>query len=145
MAPQPVTALRHHHEYAAKVVCGVVKEEKGPLNVGRYFTAVNVHNPSTKEARLCVKLAIASPGHGGNITKFHSFDLKPDQALELDCEFVRKLADGADFVKGFLVIKCVGELDVVAVYTAGALEGGRVAAMHTERVPMRSIVGGFEC
>ena len=70
MAPQPVTALRHHHEYAAKVVCGVVKEEKGPLNVGRYFTAVNVHNPSTKEARLCVKLAIASPGHGGNITKF---------------------------------------------------------------------------
>jgi len=145
MAPQPVPNRRHHHEYATKIVCGVVREEKGPINVGRYFTAVNVHNPSARAARVCVKLAIARPNHGGSVTGFHSFDLKPDQAIEFDCDFIHKLAEGAPFVKGFLVIKCFLELDVVAVYTAGELRDSRVSTMHTERVPVRNITGGFEC
>ncbi|MCA9634537.1 MAG: hypothetical protein KC420_00695 [Myxococcales bacterium] len=127
---------RNHNEYAAKVVCGVVKE-KGPLNLGLYFTAVNVHNPSTVEAVFCVKLAIARPGAGGSISGYHKFALKPDQALEIDCEMIRKIAGGLDFVKGFVVIKCKTELDVVAVYTAGSLETGHVATMHSERVPVR--------
>ncbi|MBK8262763.1 MAG: hypothetical protein IPK80_15685 [Nannocystis sp.] len=144
MAPQPVTALKSHHEYAAKVVCGYLKEQKGPLSPGRYFTAVNIHNPSAKEAHICVKLAIAKPGGPGPVTAFHGFNLGPDQAMEIDCELIHKLAEGAEFIKGFVVIKAIPELDVVAVYTAGAVEApGWVTTMHTERVPPRTIVGGL--
>jgi hypothetical protein len=66
------------------------------------------------------KVAIALPREvSGPVSPFTEARLGPDEALEIDCEDIRKLADSsADFVKGFVVIESKVELDVVAMYTA---------------------------
>ena len=122
-------------QYATKVVCG--KSDGEVVAPGMYFTAVNVHNPLYSRVRFKVKVAIALPGlRAGPVSAFRDVELGPDEALEIDNPDIHKLAglDG-DFLKGFVVIESSTELDVVAVYTAGA---GRdqVAVLHMERVPL---------
>lgn len=137
MAPEIDEVLRkEHHEYAVKVVCGPVKDPKtAPLNAGIYYTAVNIHNPGPKEAKFRVKVAVALPGQPGPISPFHTFVLRPDEALELDCALLHKFAGVDGFIKGFAVIQCYTRLDVVAVYTAGDLDSpSKVASLHLERV-----------
>lgn len=138
--PQPVIDIlsRAYHEYAVKILCGYLKEPKGaPLNAGAYYTAINIHNPGPKEAKFRVKVALAHPGQPGTVTGFHDFTLRADEALELDCELLHKFAEvpGDRFMKGFAVIQCTTRLDVVGVYTAGALQPPcEVATLHLERV-----------
>ena len=123
-------------QYAAKFVCG--KSAGEVVAPGVYFTAINVHNPLYAGVRFRVKVAIGLPGlKPGPVSKFHNVALGPDEALEIDCPDIRKLANHeGDFAKGFVVIESETELDVVAVYTAAGAEG-QVETLHTERVPAR--------
>lgn len=116
-------------------VCG--GRQGNPLNAGAYYSAINIHNPGPKEAKFRVKVALANPGQPGVVTGFHAFTLRADEALELDCELLHKFAEVPDerFIKGFAVIQCATRLDVVGVYTAGALQPPcEVATLHLERV-----------
>jgi hypothetical protein len=124
-------------QYAAKVVCGVSAGDV--VAHGAYFTAVNVHNPNRTTVRLRWKVAVGRPGaKPGPISAFLEARLRPDEALEIDNADILKRVKGARFVKGFVVIECGLELDVVGVYTAAA-EKGQVATLHTERVPRRRL------
>jgi hypothetical protein len=123
-------------QYASKFVCG--KSTGEPVAPGAYFTAINVHNPTYAPIGFRVKIAVASPGlKPGPVSEFHDVELGPDEALEIDCQDIRKFAKtDADFLKGFVVIESEVELDVVAVYTAAGREG-EVETLHTERVSPR--------
>ena len=126
-------------EYAVKIVCGV--PDRAAVAPGRYFTAINVHNPSATAAKLQFKVASTMPNlTPGPISGFFPAVLKPDQALEIDCTDVgRRLDAGGRFMKGFVVIQSSVELDVVGVYTATNSPDGLVVALELERVPVRRI------
>lgn len=126
-------------EYAVKVICGV--PDRPAVAPGRYYTAINVHNPTATGAKLQFKVASTMPNVApGPISGFFPAALKPDQALEIDCTDVgRRLDTGTRFVKGFVVIQSSVELDVVGVYTATNSPDGRVAVLELERVPVRRI------
>lgn len=107
---------------------------------GRYFTAINVHNPTHEPISFQKKVAIASPSEqSGSVLNFSEVKLKPDSALEIDCpDIFSKHTDtsiGKGFLKGFVVIESKVELDVVAVYTVTSKDGH--VAIHMERVPAR--------
>jgi hypothetical protein len=133
-------------EYAAKYVCGLATTPAAtagtlPVAPGYYYTAVNVHNPSTVELNQIQKrFVIALPGEKvGAKSGFTDEPLKADDAMEIDCPDIAKqlgLATGK-FVKGFVVIKSTAELDIVAVYTAATSATGTVVTMEVERVPKR--------
>jgi hypothetical protein len=131
-------ADRRIHQYAVKFLCG--KSGGGIVAPGIYFTAINVHNPLYTDAHFRVKVAIGLPGlKPGPVSKFHSAKLAADEALEIDCPDIHRLAGSkAEFMKGFVVIESETELDVVAVYT-GAGRDGQLETLHTERVPARSL------
>jgi hypothetical protein len=133
-------------EFAVKVICGPTTSATPPVAPGRYFTAINMHNPGRTTAAFQLKVAVSSMPHAelelvpGPVTKFVSGDLKPDQAIEIDCQHAVALAKtvvtNTGFLKGFLVLQSTAELDVVAVYTASG-PTARVQSMTLERVPPR--------
>jgi len=105
--------VRGSFQYAVKFVCG---KSTGPVVApGTYFTAINVHNPTYAAIQLRAKVAVALPGlKAGPVSKFSTAKLGPDEALEIDCPDISKLADAkTDFLKGFVVIQSDVELDVV--------------------------------
>jgi hypothetical protein len=125
-------------QYAVKFVCG-----KSPGRVvapGEYFTAINVHNPNERGFRFRKKFAIALPGERpGRVSKFFDAKLGPDEAFEIDCpDIFEKTETKEGFLKGFVVIESVLELDIVAVYTAAGATG-RVETMEIERVSPRRL------
>ena len=131
------------YQYAVKCVCG--KPYKEVLAAGRYFTAINVHNPTADTVVFKRKLASTRPGGDpGLVSKFDKSVLMPDQALEIDCaevfEQARRARISTDFFKGFVVIESDVELDVVAVYTAAGATG-QVETMHVEPVSPRRLLG----
>lgn len=133
-------------QYAMKIVCGeiVASQDNVPTPVapGRYWTAINIHNPSKcKQANFRWKVAVANPGEPGPVTAYsRTVPLRPDQALEVDCQQVMKVVPPPQprFVKGYVVIESDIELDVVAVYsgTPGACGSN---SFHTERVLPRCV------
>jgi hypothetical protein len=140
-------------QYAAKLVLGVPgpgKFDPGHDIVapGRYYTAINIHNPATcKTVTFRWKVALGTDGRTGPITRFQSLQLRPDEAIEIDAGSVVQALHGllkaTQFLKGFVVIESPCPLDVVAVYSVGAPPAGNTAgnvvAFHTERVPERKI------
>jgi hypothetical protein len=134
-------------EYAAKFVCGLSALAPGavpgtlPVAPGYYYTAVNVHNPSTTDLNQIQKrFVIALPGEAvGRKSGFTHEDLRADDAMEIDCpDIARRLDIGIGrFVKGFVVIRSTAELDIVAVYASAISPTGPVVSMTTERVPKR--------
>ena len=132
-------------EYAAKFVCGLAAPPKAagtlPVAPGYYYTAINVHNPSTTELnqiekRFVIALPAETVGPKSGLTQEQ---LKADDAMEIECPDIAKhlgLAVGK-FVKGFVVIRSTAELDIVGVYTAAASATGNVVTMTLERVPKR--------
>lgn len=134
-------------QYAVKLVCGeaVAGGAGAPASVvapGRYWTAINIHNPDKcKDAHFRWKVAVALPGGQGIITAFQQTKpLSPDGAIEIDCPQVMQifLPAAPAFLKGYVVIESDIELDVVAVYTGSAGTGGG-NSFHTERVPARCV------
>lgn len=145
---------RHHHhdqegkwyEYPVKFLCG---RDNAPLleaqvAPGRYFTAVNVHNPDLGKAQtLWYKVAVALPElQAGTVTKFIRATLQADQAVEIDCPTIRRrVADEELFHKGFVVIVSEEPFDVVAVYTTSTriTSPEEIETMDIERVKPRRI------
>ena len=120
-------------QYAVKFVCG--KSEGEVVAPGKYFTAINVHNPTDKAISFRKKIAVALPSEkAGPVSRFFTARLGPDEALEIDCpDIFRHMEARVPFLKGFVVIESDVELDVVAVYTAAG-EKGFVETIDIERV-----------
>lgn len=134
-------------QYAVKVVCGEVapSHDEGaptPVAPGRYWTAINLHNPSKcQDAVFRWKVAIANPGEPGPVPVYsRGRRLGPDQALEIDCRQVMSAVPFPPprFIKGYVVIESDAELDVVAVYSGSPGACGS-NSFHTERVQPRRV------
>lgn len=138
-------------QYAVKLVQGSPPPltNESFIAPGRYFTAINVHNPSTcKTVKFRWKVALADLDgrHVSTISSFRDASLRPDEAVEIDARDIARAINVAmtRFVKGFVVIESACELDIVAVYTAlpagtAAATKSAAVAFHTERVPARKI------
>ncbi|MEP5764864.1 MAG: hypothetical protein ABJ308_09725 [Halieaceae bacterium] len=134
------------NQYAIKFVCGKPLPADGILNRGRYFTAINIHNPELERpVDFFFKVAVAEPGLvTGDISGFQNVVIIQDGALEIDCPTILKTAGRppvGGFLKGFVVVISKEELDIVGVYTAGPepAQVDEVHALHMERVPTRPI------
>jgi hypothetical protein len=159
--------------YAAKFLCGEFKPtgREGPVQPGRYSTAINVHNPHGFAVAIRKKAILlfngehpeeaverpVPPTHGERtVIK----ELGPDWGLEIDCLDIRDLllrdTSGKPgpqppiFIKGWVVIETVSDapVDVVAVYTAEPLGpatgAGQSISIETDRVPgTRTFLPGF--
>lgn len=122
-------------QYAAKVVLG--KSNGEVVAPGDYWTAVNVYNPNSRTVYFKKKVAIGLPNEkAGKIWGPFPAQLRADEALEIDRGDVFEHVHSKEFLKGFVVIECPYELDVVSVYTV-ADQKGQVTSIHTERVPAR--------
>jgi hypothetical protein len=147
--PEPPKGPAMPLEYAVKFVCGTNTAPGQATTLvahGKYYTAVNIHNPY-RENVVTYKVAIAAQGAIGPMTPFQPpMELKYDQAFDVDCRLIRARIGQAQiplppaiFVTGFLVVQSRAELDVVAVYTAAPVATNQVASFHTERVPVRRL------
>jgi len=129
------------YQYAVKFVCG--KAHGDVLAPGEYWTAINVHNPTSNTIKFRKKIAVTLPNErAGPVTEFFDAKLGPDEALEIDREDIFKHArQRVEFLKGFVVIESYVELDVVAVYTATGSHK-QVDVMSIERViPRKQMMG----
>lgn len=100
-----------------------------PVKPGNYATAVNIHNPHNDGVKLRKKAVIARPQGQplGPVSGWQFDKLGPDQALEVDCRniasmFLHPGTTGPRFIKGFVVVQALRELDVVGVYTSEKIE-----------------------
>jgi len=141
LASTLATAQVPTYQYAVKFVCGVPPDDQA-VAPGKYFTAINIHNPSLEAVKFSAKVAVALPGEKpGSVSKFIGSGLGPDEALEIDCQHIMaraRLEETPRFLKGFFVINTRGiQLDVVAVYTAAGSTKS-VETMQVERVSPRT-------
>ena len=113
-----------------KFICGQQLPDpqsfEPPVKPGNYATAVNVHNyHNSQQVPIRKKAVIALPEDQppGQISQFVGLVLKPDQALEIDCEDIARLLTTAGtklppFIKGFVEVLSPQPLSVTGVYTA---------------------------
>lgn len=128
------------YQYAAKIICTAdipgTSQTSGGLLPGAYETVINIHNPTYKTIKFRMKVATSS----GQVSKFISRALKPDQATAVTCKQI--VNDFGLFsihgIEGFLVIESEVSLDVTGVYTAGH-NGGQVQSIDIEEVKERTI------
>ena len=141
-------------EYSAKFLCGVVKEEGGPVRPGSYDTSINIHNPQIIPSTTFFKKVVLAPREGedpSRPSRFRRDVLKPDFAEHVDCKIIRSMLGnqgGAPFVEGFVVLIVVPskgistDLDVVGVYTVSNPQGQDTdlemlqATQHTLTFPL---------
>ncbi|MEJ2303804.1 MAG: CARDB domain-containing protein [Anaerolineales bacterium] len=130
------------YRYIVKFVCG--KSGGEVVAPGRYYTAINVENPSERVARIRKRFSIALPGEmAGPVSEFFLAKLGPYEAMEIDCgDIFQHTRSRAGFLKGFALIESRTPLEVVAVYTAaGAQE--YVETLHIERVAGQRVTQGL--
>lgn len=130
--------VRQRWTYTVKVVCG--RSDGEILSVGKYYTAVNIHNPGRKRAVLRKTISTALPGErAGRVVDAGRAALGPLESFEIDCPDLQHYLkqQGCCLVKGFLILESATPLEVVAVYTATGADG-EVESIHTERVPGRA-------
>lgn len=125
--------------YKVKFVCG--KSEGNVVAPGRYWTAINVGNPTDKDVVVKKRFSVALPEEKpGPVTESFKAKLGPYQAFEIDNKDIFKHTEsGVGFIKGFAAIESEVELDVVAVYTAAGAKG-QVSTLHIEHVSPRCLV-----
>lgn len=142
----PATSVQ---EYAVKFVCGIpkIEAEREAVKPGNYATAVNIHNPNQKTGAIKFsKHAVLSlpedmpPQPPGKVVQEA---LKPDFAMEVDCQNIRDLLHlqhDTTFIKGFLVIvesSTLAPLDVVGVYSSEPPQGQNgISGMGLQIVPI---------
>ncbi|HZV67419.1 MAG TPA: hypothetical protein VFG03_21240 [Telluria sp.] len=145
---QPQRACSTEFQYAVKLVHGVVAANANgaptPVAPGRYWTAINLHNPDKcRDAHFRWKVVIAPPsGLSAGVPVYQRPQaLGPDLVLEIDGQQVSASFPPPvpPFLKGYVVIESDIELDVVAVYSG--TQGGttRLSNFHTERVHPRCV------
>lgn len=140
-------ACAFEFQYAVKLVCGQVANLKGapkPVAPGRYWTAINIHNPDKcHEAHFRWKVVVAAPlGQTSAVPVYQRPRvLGPDLALEIDCQQVSQTFQPPvpPFVKGYVVIESDIDLDVVAVYSGTQGGNTQLSSFHTERVQPRCV------
>lgn len=135
MKPKKPDAVRKRRKYIVKFVCG--KSDGEILSTGRYYTAVNVHNPGSRPVRLRKAISTALPAEQtGHVVDAGRATLGPSESFEIDCADLQRYLklQGCCFFKGFLTLESVEPLEVVAVYSATGADG-QVETIHTERVP----------
>lgn len=123
------------YRYYVKFVCG--KSEGDILSAGRYFTAINIHNPSEGTATISKKISTALPAEtSGHVIDAGKSKLGPCESYEIDCPDIYRQARMTPccLLKGFLVLESDIQIEVVAVYTASGADK-EVETIHTERVP----------
>ena len=132
--------MSYIYRYAAKIVCGA--SDGKVVAPGEYWTAVNVRNTSAKGVAVQKKFFVAFPGEKcGPKTKTFEAKLDGELAFEIDRDDIfahTKDVGVTNWIKGFVLLQCEVELDVVAVYTV--LGKGGSVSIHTERVPPRRIL-----
>lgn len=136
-------ACKTAFQYAVKFVCGIT-DLNSPVAPGRYWTAINIHNPDKcRDAHFRWKVVVAAPlGQTPRVPVFQRpVTLGPDLALEIDCQHVRATFPPPvpQFIKGYVVLESDVELDVVAVYTGTQGSSTRLGSLHTERVEARCV------
>jgi hypothetical protein len=111
---------------------------------GRYWTAINIHNPDKcRPARFRWKVVIAN--RLGEVLAVPVYQrvqvVRPDQAVEIDCDLISQVLPppAPGFIKGYVVLESDIELDVVAVYSGGQAGCAALSSFHTERVPSREV------
>lgn len=117
--------------YSAKFLCGTISLPTigglpDPLLAGTYLTAINIRNYNFKAVPITKRVVLTKPESQapGLIGSATSLDLTALQGLEVDCKDIVTLLGGATppdlttvFIKGFVMIESVLDLDVVGVYT----------------------------
>lgn len=128
-------------EYVAKVICGEMPEQGGPLAVGRYVTEVNVYNPQEHPVGLRKTLVLTFPPgdqQEGEIPLQEEHPLAPGRAIGVDCRYLgRKVPPGPFFI-GFLVIESTESVDVTAVYTTEGLRELTAPGIAVEQIKERT-------
>jgi len=125
--------------YAAKIVCGLQRDPKDMrLARGFYATTINIHNPGDDAAKFFKKLALSFPPEEqkpGKIFRISEDTLKPDEALKVDCNDIRRrlFPNGfpTPYIEGFVVIESAQSLDVTAVYSTAALDKDGNVTTHS--------------
>ena len=127
------TLERETYQYVVKIICGI--SDGKIIAQGKYFTSINLHNPSNESIVFRYKVATALPGmKPGPVSDFVKGKLEPDEASEIDCPDIFRLIESREkFLKGFVVIKTQFRLDVVAVYTVAGTNG-YIETMDIERI-----------
>lgn len=139
-----VTEPTYKVTWSAKFVCGYLTEM-----YGHYFTAINVHNPTSSTVDLKKKVVYTLPeadvewvdDHYAIVpiepptpSAKHDVSLGADEAFEIDCDDIYEIGGEPPgwVMKGFVVIEVTGSeplLDVVVVYSGhddyGALGVGQ--------------------
>jgi hypothetical protein len=136
-------------EYSAKVVCGVQEDpDNMRLARGFYASAINIHNPTDSAVFFDKILALTFPPEEqkpGDVIQISRDQLRSDEALEVDClDIQRRLFPGGfpnGYIKGFVVIRSSGSLDVAGVYSSASIEEGELShsSIDVEHVPERQI------
>jgi hypothetical protein len=136
-------------QYAVKVVCGLANADMPgtpptPVAPGRYWTAINIHNPDKcRSASFRWKVVIARRiGEEPAVPVYlNARPLGPDQAIEIDCDAISAALPppAPGFIKGYVVLESDIELDVLAVYSGGQAGCAALSSFHTERVPARKV------
>jgi len=70
LALQPGTEGAYDYEYATKFICG--EPDVPVVAPGRYFTAINVHNPNQENIVFRKKIAVALPSEKAVPRQRHS-------------------------------------------------------------------------
>ncbi len=148
--PKPSKIIKTEYQYAAKVACSLLlPHQDGTLARGTYRTAINIHNPTSKQITIAAKVALATqfgsePGPFA-ITPFKEAVLQSDGAVGVSCFDVAAYFCPIDgicvdfaFLEGFLVIKSPVPLDVVGVYTARHTDGD-VESIDVETIQPRQL------
>lgn len=136
-------------QYSAKLLCGKSQrrcddcddccaQSKSLVAPGEYFTTVNLHNPTNKPVKWRFKVALTErAGESGYVSRFVDRRLGPDEATEIDCGEITRIADlSRRLHDGFVVVESDIELDIIAVLTAAG-QTGKIETLSTERVPAR--------
>ena len=131
---------RDVYQYVVKIICGL--SDGKIVAKGRYFTSINLHNPSNRGISFRYKVAVALPGmKPGSVSNFIKGKLEPDQASEIDCPDIFRLIESREkFLKGFVVIESQFKLDVVAVYSVAG-SNGYIETMEIERITPQHLYG----
>ena len=131
------------HLYSAKFVCGKTNNDHTVTFTaapGQYFTAINVHNPSTTAtANIRKRFSVGRLGERpGPLSGFFSMTLPPGTTGIIECRSIHAETNIpiGTWIDGFAEIRSNVELDVVGVYTVAGTQG--VSSILMERVPRRA-------
>jgi CARDB len=122
---EPVKAIDNQSKvmYSVKFVCVplVGPDKEGVFVPQNYSTVINVHNPYSHSISFLKKAVVAQSEdeQRGQISKFMKDELKPDQALSINCKDIVSLFNNtsSSIGDGFVVLLSDEKLDVSSVYT----------------------------